>query len=121
MLVCPAQSERADLIDELTRCVREPFFVFVVSNAFQPGDYLSGVAVLELERPLTVKEVVVGLRCHGRVRARACRRTTAGPFSLCLRSDSISFTRAQGIPGYKRGLGREKDGRVGEGLVEGGP
>jgi hypothetical protein len=78
-LFCPAQSERADLIDELTRCVREPFFVFVVSNAFQPGDYLSGVAVLELERPLAVKEVVVGLRCHGRVRARACGQTTAGP------------------------------------------
>jgi hypothetical protein len=41
--------------------------VFVESIAFQPGDYLSGVAVLELERPLAVKEVVVGLRCHGRV------------------------------------------------------
>ena len=41
--------------------------MFVESIAFQPGDYLSGVAVLELERPLAVKEVVVGLRCHGRV------------------------------------------------------
>jgi hypothetical protein len=31
---------------------------------------------------------------------------------------SISFTRAQGIPKYKIGFGREKDGRVGERLVE---
>ncbi len=35
-------------------------------------------------------------------------------------SHSISFTRAQGIPKYKIGFGREKDGRVGERLVEGG-
>ena len=35
-------------------------------------------------------------------------------------SHSISFTRAQGIPECKIGFGRGKDGRVGEGLVEGG-
>jgi hypothetical protein len=35
------------------------------------------------------------------------------------RFHSISFTRAQGIPKYKIGFGREKDGRVGERLVEG--
>ena len=42
-------------------------------------------------------------------------------FSLFLkhRFHSISFTRAQGIPKYKIGFGKEKDGRVGEGLVEG--
>ena len=40
-------------------------------------------------------------------------------FSLIHRSHSISFTRAQGIPKYKIGFGREKDGRVGERLVEG--
>ena len=34
------------------------------------------------------------------------------------RFHSISFTRAQGIPKYKIGFGREKDGRVGERLVE---
>jgi hypothetical protein len=61
------QDERGELIQELTRCIREPFFVFVVSFAFQPGDYLSGVAVLDLEKPLAVKEVVVGLRCHAKV------------------------------------------------------
>ena len=33
------------------------------------------------------------------------------------RSHSISFTRAQGIPKYKIGLGGGKDGRVGERLV----
>ncbi len=36
------------------------------------------------------------------------------------RFHSISFTRAQGIPKYKIGFGRDKDGRVGERLVEGG-
>ena len=41
-------------------------------------------------------------------------------FFLIHRSHSISFTRAQGIPKYKIGFGREKDGRVGERLVEGG-
>jgi hypothetical protein len=41
-------------------------------------------------------------------------------FPLIHRSHSISFTRAQGIPKYKIGFGREKDGRVGERLVEGG-
>jgi hypothetical protein len=40
---------------------------------------------------------------------------------LIRRSHSVSFTRAQGIPKYKIGLGGGKDGRVGEGLVEGGP
>ena len=33
-------------------------------------------------------------------------------FFLIHRSHSISFTRAQGIPRYKIGFGREKDGRV---------
>jgi hypothetical protein len=33
-------------------------------------------------------------------------------FFLIHRSHSISFTRAQGIPKYKIGFGREKDGRV---------
>jgi hypothetical protein len=41
-------------------------------------------------------------------------------FFLIHRSHSISFTRAQGIPRYNIGIGREKDGRVGERLVEGG-
>jgi hypothetical protein len=41
-------------------------------------------------------------------------------FFLIHRSHSISFTRAQGIPKYKIGFGREKDGRVGERLGEGG-
>ncbi len=41
-------------------------------------------------------------------------------FFLIHRFHSISFTRAQGIPKYKIGFGREKDGRVGETLVEGG-
>jgi hypothetical protein len=41
-------------------------------------------------------------------------------FFLIHRSHSISFTRAQGIPKYKIGFGREKDGKVGERLVEGG-
>ena len=36
---------------------------------------------------------------------------------LILRSHSISSTRAPGIPKYKIGLGRGKDGRVGEGLI----
>ena len=40
-------------------------------------------------------------------------------FFLIHRFHSISFTRAQGIPKYKIGFGREKDGRVGERLVEG--
>jgi hypothetical protein len=39
---------------------------------------------------------------------------------LVHRFHSISFTRAQGIPRYKIGFGREKDGKVGERLVEGG-
>jgi hypothetical protein len=39
---------------------------------------------------------------------------------LIHRFHSISFTRAQGIRKYKIGFGKEKDGRVGEGLVEGG-
>jgi hypothetical protein len=34
-----------------------------------------------------------------------------------LRSHSISFTGAQGVPKYKIGLGRGKGGRVGVGLV----
>ena len=41
-------------------------------------------------------------------------------FILIHRFHSISFTRAQGIPKYKIGFGREKDGRVGERLGEGG-
>ena len=41
-------------------------------------------------------------------------------FFLIHMSHSISFTRAQGIPKYKIGFGREKDGKVGERLVEGG-
>ena len=41
-------------------------------------------------------------------------------FFLIHRSHSISFTRAQGIPKYKIRFGREKDGKVGERLVEGG-
>ncbi len=40
------------------------------------------------------------------------------PFFLIHRFHSISFARAQGIPKYKIGFGREKDGRVGERLVE---
>jgi hypothetical protein len=40
------------------------------------------------------------------------------PFFLIHRLHSISFTRAQGIPKYKIGFGRGKDGRVGERLVE---
>ena len=35
-------------------------------------------------------------------------------FFLIHRSHSKSFTRAQGIPKYTIGFGREKDGRVGE-------
>jgi hypothetical protein len=62
------QRERSALTQELTRCIREPFFVFLVSSAFQPGDYMSGIAVLDLEKPLAVKDVIVGIRCHGRVR-----------------------------------------------------
>ena len=38
-------------------------------------------------------------------------------FSLLLRSHSISFAEAQGIPKYKIGLERGEDGRVGVGLV----
>ena len=34
-------------------------------------------------------------------------------FSLIHRFHSIRFTTAQGIPKYKIGFGREKDGRVG--------
>ena len=34
------------------------------------------------------------------------------------RSHSIRFTRAQGIPKYKIGFGREKDGRVGRDIVD---
>ncbi len=49
-----------------------------------------------------------GLRCRYHV------------FHFILRSRSISLTGAQGIPKDKIGLGRGKDGRVGEGLVEGG-
>ena len=55
---------------ELSRCIREPFFVFVVSSAFQPGDYLSGVAVLDLATPLAAREVVVGIRCYAKVQYR---------------------------------------------------
>ena len=40
--------------------------------------------------------------------------TLRGEFFLIRRSHSISFTRAQGIPKYKIGLGGGKDGRVGE-------
>ncbi len=40
-------------------------------------------------------------------------------FSLIHRSHSISFTRAQGIPRYKIGLEREKDGRVGRDWLRG--
>ena len=69
--VCRVQRERSDLTDELTRCIREPFFVFLVSSAFQPGDYLSGVAVLDLQKPLAVQDVNIGIRCHGRVSARS--------------------------------------------------
>jgi hypothetical protein len=36
---------------------------------------------------------------------------------LIHRFHSISFTRAQGIPKYKIGFGKEKDARVGERLV----
>jgi hypothetical protein len=64
------QGEKRELISELTRCIREPFFVFISSSAFQPGDYMSGVAVLELETPLAAKEVVVGVRCHAKVARR---------------------------------------------------
>ena len=38
---------------------------------------------------------------------------------LVVRSHSISFTRAQGIPKFEIGLGKGKDGKVGGGLVEG--
>jgi hypothetical protein len=72
--VCRVQRERSDLTDELTRCIREPFFVFLVSSAFQPGDYLSGVAVLDLQKPLAVQDVNIGIRCHGRVSARFLSR-----------------------------------------------
>jgi hypothetical protein len=40
-------------------------------------------------------------------------------FFLIRSSHSISFTSAQGIPMYKIGFGRGKDGRVGERLLEG--
>jgi hypothetical protein len=40
-------------------------------------------------------------------------------FSLIHRSHSISFTRAQGIPKYKIGFRREKDGRVGRDWLRG--
>jgi hypothetical protein len=43
----------------------------------------------------------------------------AALFFLIHRFHSISVTRAQGIPKYKIGFGRGKDGRVGERLVEG--
>jgi hypothetical protein len=53
----------------------------------------------------------------------ACTRHSLrkrAPFFVFLihRFPSISFTRAQGIPKYKIGFGKEKDGRVGERLVE---
>jgi hypothetical protein len=41
------------------------------------------------------------------------------PFFLKHRSHSISFTRPQGIPKYKIGFGREKDGRVGRDSLRG--
>jgi hypothetical protein len=40
-------------------------------------------------------------------------------FFLKHTSHSISFTRAQGIPKYKIGFGREKDGRVGRDWLRG--
>jgi hypothetical protein len=40
-------------------------------------------------------------------------------FFLTHRSHSISFTRAQGIPRYKIGFGRERDGRVGRDWLTG--
>jgi hypothetical protein len=46
--------------------------------------------------------------------------SSTGVLFLVHRFHSISFTRAQGIPKHKIGFGREKDGRVGERLVEGG-
>jgi len=65
--------------------------------------------------------------CHTRlVRSRTMPTTPLQPqlspfalyfFLLIHRFHSISFTRAQGIPKYKLGFGREKDGRVGERLV----
>ena len=45
---------------------------------------------------------------------------TLDSFFLIRRSHSVSFTRAQGIPKYKIGLGGGKDGKAGVGLVEGG-
>ena len=41
-------------------------------------------------------------------------------FFLVRRSHSMSFIRAQGVPKYKIGLGRGKDGRVGEIWLNGG-
>jgi hypothetical protein len=56
-----------------------------------------------------VTHITVGIQA---VTSRTQRATTF--FFLIHRSHSISFTRAQGIPKYKIGFGREKDGRVGE-------
>ncbi len=47
------QGEKNELMKELARCIRSPFFV-----------------VLDLEAPLPAKEVVVGIRCHGKVCVR---------------------------------------------------
>jgi hypothetical protein len=49
-----------------------------------------------------------------------CVRVREPYFFLIHRSHSISFTRAQGIPKYKIGFGREKDGRVGRDWLGGG-
>jgi hypothetical protein len=58
-------------------------------------------------------------RHNARTRAHSQELTYNGVFSIFFlihRFHSISFTRAQGIPMYKIGFGREKDGRVGERL-----
>jgi hypothetical protein len=62
-------------------------------------------------------EAIAWLNFSKSADAKVPCRTLWGAFFIIRRSHSISFTRAQGIPKYKIGFGREKDGRVGERLV----
>jgi hypothetical protein len=56
------QAELRDLKQDLVRCIREPFFVFLTTTVVPAGRWLSGVVVLALDRPLALDSVYVRLR-----------------------------------------------------------
>ncbi len=96
-----------------------------ICNPHVPGDgqIWGNTAITHRWNPLGRRGRTKYVCGHACVCMVACVRSCACvPVFFCVIHwfHSISFTRAQGIPKYKIGVGKEKDGRVGERLVEGG-